>query len=160
MSKLTLYQIADVTRESGNHFLKIEMKDGQDLILIGRWDDKHLIDRQISSSIVGKAISRLHAFIERTNDEFYLSDLSKSGTYINHRRVDKRTQLKPHDLVFFGHPKGGEIRPGEPIGQYFWDLKYVVMIESSEVKSDQETEFWKVLSECFEVIHGPRYMQQ
>ncbi|VDN99313.1 unnamed protein product [Rodentolepis nana] len=128
MPKLILYQVADVTQEGGNKFRKIEMKDEQDLLLLGRMERNKQFYKQIDSFEAKKAISRLHALIEKADGKFYLSDLSKSGTYVNHRRVNKRTQLKPHDLVYFGHPKGAEIIPDQPITQYFWDLKYVVSI--------------------------------
>nr|CDS31116.1 hypothetical transcript [Hymenolepis microstoma]CUU99521.1 hypothetical transcript [Hymenolepis microstoma] len=148
MSTLVLYQVADVTRESCNRFRTIEMKDGQDLILIGRMDNRQHYYRQIESFVSRRTISRLHAFIERINDNFYISDLSKCGTYVNHRRIDKKFKLKPHDLVYFGHPSGMEINPGEPISQYFWDLKYVVMIGLSSDKEDQDSGVWHKITEC------------
>ena len=48
-------------------------------------------------------ISRSHAMIQRTGDEFLLIDLgSRNGAYLNGRRVSVPVYLKDQDKVTFG----------------------------------------------------------
>jgi len=63
-------------------------------VVIGRGDDANL-------QIVEDTISRKHARIFFRNDEIVIEDLSKNGTYVNGRLIQKAVLL-PSDLVYIG----------------------------------------------------------
>lgn len=63
-------------------------------LVIGRADDATL-------QIVEDTISRKHARIFFRNDEIVIEDLSKNGTYVNSRPIQKAV-LMPGDLIYIG----------------------------------------------------------
>ncbi|KHN79234.1 hypothetical protein Tcan_11938 [Toxocara canis] len=61
-------------------------------------------------------ISRIHSTIEAKQDKdrivYILTDQSLNGTYINDYRAKGPTELKPGDIIKFGHVNGAAIRAG------------------------------------------------
>jgi len=75
-------------------------------------------DFYLDSTHLVHFISRWHSEIERdeTEDgtyEYFISDKSLNGTYVNEVRVSERVRLADQDIVVFGHINGKNIRPGE-----------------------------------------------
>lgn len=63
-------------------------------VIIGRSDEANL-------RIIEDTISRKHARIHFRNDEIVIEDLSRNGTYVNSRRIEKAV-LMPGDLIYIG----------------------------------------------------------
>ncbi|MCG3149302.1 MAG: hypothetical protein PCFJNLEI_02762 [Verrucomicrobiae bacterium] len=68
--------------------------DSDQELVIGRGDEADL-------QIVEDTISRKHARIFFRNDEIVIEDLSKNGTYVNSRLIQKAV-LMPGDLIYIG----------------------------------------------------------
>jgi pSer/pThr/pTyr-binding forkhead associated (FHA) protein len=66
---------------------------------------RNLIGRSLEApvSIDDLKVSRIHAAVDHVHGQFFLVDLgSTNGTYLNGRRVETRTPLKPGDEVRLG----------------------------------------------------------
>lgn len=64
--------------------------------VIGRHPDCHI---QLASDMV----SRKHAQVVRSGDEYFVEDLgSGNGTYVNGKRIEAKTALKPDDRIKLG----------------------------------------------------------
>jgi hypothetical protein len=65
-------------------------------------DDEIIIGRDADCDLVidDRQVSRKHARIYQSQGSVFLEDLhSKNGTYINHRKIEKTTQLYEGDLI-------------------------------------------------------------
>ncbi|MFH4980034.1 hypothetical protein AB6A40_006743 [Gnathostoma spinigerum] len=82
---------------------------------IGR--NPEAVDVVLTSTVHSNMISRVHSTIEARQEKgriaYYLVDKSLNGTYINdYRAKDGPTELKPGDIIKFGHINGAAIKPG------------------------------------------------
>lgn len=71
----------------------------------GKFDGKVHIGRRPANTLVilDPAVSRLHAWIEPKNDQYFLADAaSRTGTYLNHDRLSAARPLKDGDAIRIG----------------------------------------------------------
>lgn len=66
-------------------------------IIIGRSYGEHIADISFKSLF----ISRTHAIVECRNGRYYIKDLSKHGTYVNNKKLEKEKEyeLKNGDVI-------------------------------------------------------------
>jgi hypothetical protein len=64
--------------------------------------------RRIAIDDASQGISRSHCLLTVTDGELKIRDLSRYGTYVNERRVEGETLLRPADVIRIGSP-GAEL---------------------------------------------------
>jgi ABC transport system ATP-binding/permease protein len=79
--------------KASNTFLRLLEQKGK--ITIGRKKDSDIV-------LPEKSVSRTHAVIEKQGDEVYITDLSLNGTYINGKRIHRKSILTSSDELMIG----------------------------------------------------------
>lgn len=64
----------------------------QEQTIIGRSSESDLI-------LSGESVSRRHALITKSSDEFWVEDLSSHGTFLNGERLQKKTRIQNQDRL-------------------------------------------------------------
>lgn len=73
-------------------------------VVIGRGIDSQEVAKEDAILVPDPLVSKLHARVgmDPHDQHWYVQDLSKHGTYVNGRRVDKRCPLKHGDQLTIG----------------------------------------------------------
>jgi adenylate cyclase len=80
--------------------IKKRFKSEADCIIIGRPSDDQTVDLDLTPDTT---VSRHHARLVFENDAYWLEDLdSRSGTWVNERRITTKTQLAVGDQIVMG----------------------------------------------------------
>lgn len=103
------------------------LKSNKDSLSIGSVDSNHKLDYRLKSIIDRNLIWPLQAVIRRLpNGDFGITDNSRYGTYVMYKRVKGEVILDNGDIICFGYPYGDTILPGQQLGPFYSDVKYIV----------------------------------
>uniref|UniRef100_A0A915B331 FHA domain-containing protein n=1 Tax=Parascaris univalens TaxID=6257 RepID=A0A915B331_PARUN len=114
MYQLRRLNVACESRTSSSNAFEDETVLLLETTKIGR--NPEAVDVVLTSTVHSNMISRIHSTIEAKQDNdrivYILTDQSLNGTYINDYRAKGPTELKPGDIIKFGHVNGAAIRAG------------------------------------------------
>lgn len=91
--KVSLSVESTEVNKSSNSFYRLLEQKGK--ITIGRKSDADIV-------LPEKSVSREHAVVEKQGDKVYVTDLSLNGTFINGKRVQRKSLLLSSDELMIG----------------------------------------------------------
>ncbi|VDL58289.1 unnamed protein product [Hymenolepis diminuta] len=113
------------------------LRSNKDSLSIGSIDSDLKLDYRLKSIIDRNLIWPLHAVIRRLpNGNFAIVDNSRYGTYVMYKRVQGEVILDNGDIICFGYPYGDTILPGQQLGPFYSDVKYIACIGDITEKHD------------------------
>ena len=91
--KVSVFFGNDAVNSTSNAFLRLLEQKGK--ITIGRKNDSDIV-------LPEKSVSRNHAIVEKQGNKVYVTDLSLNGTYINGKRIQRKSILRDSDELMIG----------------------------------------------------------
>ncbi|KAM3180248.1 hypothetical protein ACTXT7_016656 [Hymenolepis weldensis] len=103
------------------------LKPNKDSLSIGSIHSHLKLDYRLKSIIDRNLVWPLHAVIRRLpNGDFGIIDNSRYGTYVMYKRVEGEVILDNGDIICFGYVNGDTTLPGQQLGPFYSDVKYII----------------------------------